>query len=132
MLRQNSDNFIANYSTNEVKQSRVNVQHHVSNIIIGSCMLHTLSHTSNYIDTQNLLSTIDKQDAILLWQNGVTIGVKNNPLIELLLNKSIPILALITDVEARGLKPILMPQIKLINMAECVKLTAQYYPQLAW
>lgn len=132
MLRQNSDNFIANYSTNEVKQSRVNVQHHVSNIIIGSCMLHTLSHTSNYIDTQNLLSTIDKQDAILLWQNGVTIGVKNNPLIELLLNKSIPILALITDVEARGLKPILMPQIKLIDMAECVKLTAQYYPQLAW
>lgn len=132
MLRQNSDNFIANYSTNEVKQSRVNVQHHVSNIIIGSCMLHTLSHTSNYIDTQNLLNTIDEQDAILLWQNGVTIGVKNNPLIELLLNKSIPILALITDVEARGLKPILMPQIKLIDMAECVKLTAQYYPQLAW
>jgi sulfur relay protein TusB/DsrH len=132
LLRQNSDNFIANYSTNEVKQSRVNVQHHVSNIIIGSCMLHTLSHTSNYIDTQNLLNTIDEQDAILLWQNGVTIGVKNNPLIELLLNKSIPILALITDVEARGLKPILMPQIKLIDMAECVKLTAQYYPQLAW
>jgi sulfur relay protein TusB/DsrH len=132
LLRQNSDNFIANYSTNEVKQSRVNVQHHVSNIIIGSCMLHTLSHTSNYIDTQNLLNTIDEQDAILLWQNGVTIGVKNNPLIELLLNKSIPILALITDVKARGLKPILMPQIKLIDMAECVKLTAQYYPQLAW
>jgi sulfur relay protein TusB/DsrH len=95
-------------------------------------MLHTLSHTSNYIDTQNLLNTIGEKDAILLWQNGVTIGVKNNPLIEILLNKNIPILALITDVEARGLKPIFMPQIKLIDMAECVNLTAQYYPQLAW
>ncbi|MCO6524421.1 MAG: sulfurtransferase complex subunit TusB [Candidatus Schmidhempelia sp.] len=95
-------------------------------------MLHTLSHTSNHIDTQNLLNTIGEQDAILLWQNGVTIGIKNNPLMKKLLHKNIPIFALITDIEARGLKPLFLPQIKLIDIAQCIKLTTQYYPQLAW
>ncbi|WP_392566314.1 sulfurtransferase complex subunit TusB [Utexia brackfieldae] len=95
-------------------------------------MLHTLSHTSSQTDSALLLSLINQQDIIVLWQDGVTIAVKGNDLLQDMFKQSIQVYALKQDISARGLLPLLDDNVILIDMEACIALTAQHYPQLAW
>ncbi len=94
-------------------------------------MLYTISKADD--SAQDLLENLELQtkDAVLLWQDGVNLTLKNLPLL-----KDMPALfALKQDVLARGLLPYyqqLAPKIKLIDLDELVSLTEIYHPQFAF
>lgn len=95
-------------------------------------MIYTFSQ-ANYSSTQfsQYLKTAAKNDAILLWQDGVLLGLIQTQHFHL---TQAPCYALLNDVEARGLTQQLtekLPELKLITFAELVRLTEQHYPQLA-
>lgn len=92
-------------------------------------MLITLSHNT----PPSAPLTLSAQDAILLWQSGVTLPL-NARLEYLSENCQTPCFTLHDDVLARGLLSHYrrhFPHITLISMAEMVQLTERYFPQLA-
>lgn len=94
-------------------------------------MLHTLSHSLNQINVYHFMGMISDSDIVLLWQDGVTAGIKHTQL-SVLLDKNYIIYALDNDVLARGLTDLMDNRIQIINMETCVKLTAENAPQVAW
>lgn len=87
-------------------------------------MLYTLSQ-SHYDSTElaNLLAQLDEQDALVLWQNGVLQAVRFPQLFATIPN----VFVLESDVIARGLSL----DLPTLSLAELVKVTEKYYPQLA-
>ncbi|MCX8656274.1 sulfurtransferase complex subunit TusB [Gilliamella sp. B2894] len=92
-------------------------------------MLHTIS-TAN----QSTVNTqfISQHDAVLFWQNGVIIALKNNPLLDDIIEKTAHCYIINNDIQARGLLPFIDPRVKIINMQQTVELTAINYPQMNW
>lgn len=95
-------------------------------------MLYTLSQSPDRIDSETLLALITHSDVILLWQDGVTLGIKNSVLLEQLMEKKIPVFALCNDIVARGLSPIYDAYVKQVDLENVVMLTAEHFPQFAW
>jgi tRNA 2-thiouridine synthesizing protein B len=92
-------------------------------------MLHTIS-TANplALDPQQ----ISAQDAILFWQNGVILAIKNTPLLNDIISKTAHCYIINSDIQARGLNDIIDSRLKIINMQQVVELTANYFPQINW
>ena len=88
-------------------------------------MLHIINQSKNI---QRCLQSMQKNDVILLIQDGVIAALKNSELMA----SNILCYALEEDVIARGLQDQMSPQIKLINYAQFVELTLQHHPILSW
>lgn len=95
-------------------------------------MLYTISQSENLIDSANLLAFLKQGDIVLLWQDGVIVGIKNSGILKQFIDKEIPIFALINDINARGLAPIYDSYVKQITMKDCIALTEKHHPQFAW
>lgn len=95
-------------------------------------MLHTISQAETYFDRATLLDLLTPADAILLWQDGVVLGIDRTPLLTFIREKKIPVFALVPDITARGLESIYDKYVQQITLTQCVELTEQYQPQLAW
>lgn len=92
-------------------------------------MLYTLSKAQ--YDNQELtalLAQLQPNDALLLWQDGVLQAVKNP---QLFANRE-NVFALAQDLQARNLTAHLTANIEQVTLAQAVKLTEDFYPQLAW
>ncbi|MGQ0287463.1 DsrH/TusB family sulfur relay protein [Pasteurellaceae bacterium 22721_9_1] len=90
-------------------------------------MLYTFSQ-ANYADAElnRYLQQITANDAVVLWQNAVLLPLKYPQLFQQLTANCY---AVEVDLQARNLT---MPAtIQPISLAELVKLTEQYHPQLA-
>lgn len=91
-------------------------------------MLYTLSKAQ--YDKQELtalLTQLQPTDALLLWQDGVLQAVKNP---QLFANRD-NVFALAQDLQARNLTAHLADNIEQITLEQAVKLTEDFYPQLA-
>lgn len=92
-------------------------------------MLYTLSKAQ--YDSQELtalLAQLQPNDALLFWQDGVLQAVKNP---QLFANRK-NVFALVQDLQARNLTAYLTANIEQVTLAQAVKLTEDFYPQLAW
>lgn len=91
-------------------------------------MLYTFSK-AHYAtqELQTLLAQVSENDAIVLWQDGVLQAVKNP---QIFANQRI--FALDNDVQARGLNHYIPEHIQRISFDEFVRLTEQFYPQIAF
>lgn len=92
-------------------------------------MLYTLSKAQ--YDKQELtalLAQLQPMDALLLWQDGVLQAVKNP---QLFANRD-NVFALAQDLQARNLTAYLMDNVEQVTLAQVVKLTEEFYPQVAW
>ncbi|HGO5823011.1 TPA: sulfurtransferase complex subunit TusB [Mannheimia haemolytica] len=90
-------------------------------------MLYTLSHAHYDQETLRLfLTELSNNDAVVLWQDGVLQAVKNPQFFANLPRCYV----LEQDVVARGLEKQLV-SFKRVSLAELVKLTEAYFPQVA-
>jgi len=89
-------------------------------------MLHTVSNSNIDIDL------IDANDAVLFWQNGVLLALKDNPKLIAILAKTSQCYALDNDILARGLTPLIDKHITIVSMDDAVTLTVSHYPQIKW
>lgn len=88
-------------------------------------MLYTLSKAQ--YDNQELtalLAQLQPTDALLLWQDGVLQAVKNP---QLFANRE-NVFALAQDLQARNLTA----NVTQVTLEQAVKLTEDFYPQIAW
>lgn len=92
-------------------------------------MLITFSQ-NQLVGNNPVLALITANDAILLWQDGVYLGI-DDAAMAALQQKSRHIFALEADVHARGIASQLRENVQIINFAELVNLTVTYHPQLA-
>lgn len=94
-------------------------------------MLYTFSQANYDLNTlQDYLQNACKQDAIVLWQDGVLLPLKYPEIFE----KCTALCCVLTqDVRARNLTAYyeMMPMIKSISLEELVEITAQHFPQVA-
>lgn len=89
-------------------------------------MLYTLSNAQYDDETLSLLNHLNENDAVVLWQDGVLQAVKNPQFFA-----NLPRCYLLErDVIARGLQQSLS-EFRTISLAELVKLTEVYFPQIA-
>ncbi|MFA9488305.1 MULTISPECIES: sulfurtransferase complex subunit TusB [unclassified Mannheimia] len=89
-------------------------------------MLYTLSKAQYDKETLSILNHITENDTVVLWQDGVLQAVKNPQFFA-----NLPRCYLLEqDVTARGLQQSLS-EFRTISLAECVKLTERYFPQIA-
>lgn len=95
-------------------------------------MLHTIAHSATYFDTAAFLDLLAATDVVLLWQDGVILSIEGNAILTLLQKKNIPVFALIADINARGLCTLCSHYVKPVSLQQCIGLTAQHKPQLAW
>lgn len=87
-------------------------------------MLYTLAKSQyDRTELETLITQLQPDDALLLWQDGVLQAVKNAKLFTNRPN----IFALENDVLARHLTV----SVKTISLDALVKLTEDYYPQIA-
>ncbi|MBL4681045.1 MAG: sulfurtransferase complex subunit TusB [Pseudomonadales bacterium] len=94
-------------------------------------LLHTINKSPFvHLSFQSLLSFCDSSDAIVLIEDGV-LSIKH-PIIEKV--KGIPIYALETDIQARGLSASYENQSKInaISYAQFVQLCTEYPKQKNW
>ncbi|ELY5939987.1 sulfurtransferase complex subunit TusB [Cronobacter malonaticus] len=95
-------------------------------------MLYTLSHSPWQVDIHALLRLVRPGDDILLMQDGVVAAVKDNGHLATLLASPARVVALQSDVEARGLGAQISSSIDTISYNEFVKLTVKHASQMAW
>ncbi|ELY5853318.1 sulfurtransferase complex subunit TusB [Cronobacter malonaticus] len=95
-------------------------------------MLYTLSHSPWQVDIHALLRLVRPGDDILLMQDGVVAAVKDNGHLATLLASPARVVALQSDVEARGLAAQISSSIDTISYTEFVKLTVKHASQMAW
>lgn len=93
-----------------------------------SNLLHTIHVHAPTIQ----FDLISDQDAVLLWQDGVLISLKNNPILAQLKQQTIHIYALENDLLARGLVDLIDQDVILTRLPEVVELTQSYFPQKCW
>ncbi|WP_392559054.1 sulfurtransferase complex subunit TusB [Orbus mooreae] len=89
-------------------------------------MLHTISDSA--ID----IELITPNDAVLFWQNGVILTIKDNVILNAILAKTTLCYVLDNDIMARGLAPLIDPRLTIIDMEMVVSLTEHHYPQMKW
>lgn len=93
-------------------------------------MLYTFSQ-SHYSpeDLQAYLAHLTEQDAVILWQEGVLLALKQPQQWQHL---PCDIFVLDIDLQARGLQSMInLEKFKIISLAELVKLSEKYFPQFA-
>lgn len=90
-------------------------------------MLFTISSSHN-ID----IDLIDEQDAVLFWQNGVVLAMREQSLLQQIISRTQYCYVLDSDIIARGLGDLIDARLQVINMQDVVNLTAQYHPQIKW
>ncbi|MBE2898793.1 hypothetical protein HPC37_08305 [Pasteurellaceae bacterium 20609_3] len=94
-------------------------------------MLYTFSK-SHYPEDElaRILAHLRADDAVLLWQEGVMLAQTHRTL---LISLNIPCYALAQDIKARNLSALFttLPAIEPIGLAELVRVSEQFYPQLA-
>lgn len=95
-------------------------------------MLYTLYHSPWQVDIHALLRLVRPGDDILLMQDGVVAAVKDNGHLATLLASPARVVALQSDVEARGLGAQISSSIDTISYTEFVKLTVKHASQMAW
>lgn len=89
-------------------------------------MLYTLSKSQYDLSELNtLFSNLTKDDAVILWQDGVLQAVKSAPLFANIEH----VFALENDLNARNIQ--VSEPIQPISLSELVKVTQQFYPQIA-
>nr|WP_314741764.1 sulfurtransferase complex subunit TusB [uncultured Haemophilus sp.] len=91
-------------------------------------MLYTLAKAQ--YDKQELtalIAQLQPTDALLLWQDGVLQAVKNP---QLFANRE-NVFALAQDLQARNLTAHLTDNVKQITLEQAVKLSEDFYPQVA-
>lgn len=90
-------------------------------------MLYTLSKAHYDEETLNFFFThLSENDAVVLWQDGVLQAVKNPQFFAKLPRCYL----LAQDVQARGLQG-RTAEFHCVSLPEFVKLTTQYFPQIA-
>lgn len=89
-------------------------------------MLHTISNST--IDTE----MINPNDAVLLWQNGVILAIKDHPILNAILAKTSHCYVLNNDIFARGLMRLIDERVSIIDMKMVISITEKYSPQLIW
>ncbi|MGL5798469.1 MAG: sulfurtransferase complex subunit TusB [Plesiomonas sp.] len=95
-------------------------------------MLYTISHSPYQQNSlPQLQALISKNDAILLWADGVIAGLVGTESAEQLLQAGVKIYVLQSDCLARGIAARLHPVIELINHEAWVQLTEQHPTQYA-
>lgn len=95
-------------------------------------MLHTLSRSPYQIDLDAMLRNVGSEDAVLLFQDGVSGALANAAMLRPILAVGVPVYALKEDVMARGMVAQISSKVVLIGYNEFVKLTAQHSGQMAW
>ncbi|MFP1807056.1 sulfurtransferase complex subunit TusB [Lonsdalea quercina] len=95
-------------------------------------MLHTLSRSPYQIDIDAMLRNVGSEDAILLFQDGVTAAQAGAAMLVPILAVGVPVYALKEDVAARGITAQISSNVALVGYNEFVKLTAQHSGQMAW
>lgn len=95
-------------------------------------MLHTLARTAVYFDTLVFFDLLDETDVVLLWQDGVNLGIKGSKILNTIRKKNIPVFSLVPDIKARGLTNIYDGYVTPVSIEQCVELTELHKPQLAW
>ncbi|WP_032093902.1 sulfurtransferase complex subunit TusB [Necropsobacter rosorum] len=92
-------------------------------------MLYTFSQADyNPAHLQRWLAQTTAQDAVLLWQDGVLLGVKYP---DLFARSAAACYALENDIAARGIRPLMPPQVRSVSMDFLVALSERYFPQVA-
>lgn len=89
-------------------------------------MLHTVSNSSIDVDLVNM------NDAVLFWQNGVILAIKDNPILMAILAKTPHCYALDNDILARGLMSLVDSQVTVVSMLDVISLTELHHPQMKW
>ncbi|OSM95901.1 MULTISPECIES: sulfurtransferase complex subunit TusB [Lonsdalea] len=95
-------------------------------------MLHTLSRSPYQIDLDAMLRSVGRDDAILLFQDGVTAALADAAMFTLIMAVGVPVYVLQEDVEARGLAAQISNKSTLIDYNYFVRLTALHPGQMAW
>ena len=95
-------------------------------------MLHTLHRSAWLTDFSSLLRLIDKDDELLLLQDGVTAGVEGSRFLESLQNTPITVYALKEDIEARGLGGQISDSVVRVSYSDFVRLTVKHPSQMSW
>lgn len=98
--------------------------------------MSNLLHTIHVHVPEIQFDLISDQDAVLLWQDGVLIGLKNdsqeNAILTQLKQRTSHIYVLYNDLVARGLIDFIDPNLQVIHFPELVALTQRFYPQKVW
>lgn len=95
-------------------------------------MLHTLTHSFSHVDAEILLRTVQRDDALLLIQDGVTGAIVKSPWLAAIVEKGVVVYALREDLEARGFLSRIIEEVTVVGYAEFVDLSVVHYPQMAW
>ncbi|WP_225639645.1 sulfurtransferase complex subunit TusB [Candidatus Profftia sp. (ex Adelges kitamiensis)] len=95
-------------------------------------MLHTMSKSPNKADFTTLCAIVNKNDAIILIQDGILCGLVNTYSLRNLRSISTFLYALKVDVYARGLSARLSSNIVLISYNQFVELSVKHKQQLYW
>ena len=89
-------------------------------------MLYTFSKAQyNDNELKAILTNIQENDIIVLWQDGVLQAIKNANLFT-----THQTLVLENDLQARGLTPLV--SLPVISLSELVKLTEKHSPQISF
>lgn len=91
-------------------------------------LLHTIS--SSHLNLN--IELLNSDDAVLFWQDGVILSLKSSSLLTDIHTKTTQLYALDLDLKARGLDELVSDSITIVTLDQVVKLTEQYYPQIAW
>lgn len=95
-------------------------------------MLYTLMHSPWQCDIDTLLLLLQKEDDLLLLQDGVTAALSGSSMLEKLHNSPATLWVLREDVEARGLSAQISTSVTCVDYTEFVALTAKHQQQIAW
>ncbi|MBP2195440.1 sulfurtransferase complex subunit TusB [Pantoea cypripedii] len=95
-------------------------------------MLYTLMHSPWQCDIDTLLMLLQKEDDLLLLQDGVTAALSGSTMLKKLLNSPATVSVLREDVVARGLTAQISTSLPCVDYTEFVALTAKHQQQIAW
>ena len=95
-------------------------------------MLHTLTHSFSHVDAEALLRTVQRDDVLLLIQNGVTGATVKSSSLGAIIEKGVAVYALREDLEARGLLFRVIEEVTVVDCEGFVDLSVAHYPQMAW
>ena len=95
-------------------------------------MLHTLHRSAWLTDFSSLLRLIEKDDELLLLQDGVTAAIEGSRFLESLQNAPITVYALKEDIDARGLGGQISDSVVRVDYTDFVRLTVKHASQMAW
>ncbi|MXP67874.1 sulfurtransferase complex subunit TusB [Pantoea sp. Aalb] len=95
-------------------------------------MLYTLLHSPWQCDFDSLLMLLQKEDNLLLLQDGVIAALKNSQMLLKLIASPANLWILEEDIIARGLTNEISTKVNWLDYIGFVELTVKYQPQIAW